>query len=239
MDISVYKTTMAEILMLLTLSAPLAAYAAEPATTWNFEVSLDNKPIGYHSFELATVGDKKVLSSAADFEVRFLFFTAFRYQHRSREVWQDNCLRSIDARTDSNGKEFEVRGATNEGRFVLKSPQMPAPVDECVASFAYWDRELLGRDRLLNSQTGEYLDVTIEARPGRTVPVGDTEVPAEILHIAARGVDIELSYAADSGEWLGLRSTLNNGRTLVYKRDESDLDRTARIAAAHSSGVTP
>ncbi len=203
---------------------------ADNADEWNFDVFLDGKEIGFHSFELDRVNDAHVLRSEADFKVKILFLTAFRYEHENREVWRDGCLRSIEARTDSNGRKFSVSGTVEDGQFVLESAQGVEPVADCVATFAYWDRELLERDRLLNSQTGEYLDVSIEEKQNSTYRLGEREVAAEQLHLTARGVDIVLTYAARSGEWLGLESRLDNGRTLTYRRSADDLDST-RLAA--------
>ena len=44
------------------------------------------------------------LTSEAHFRVRFLFIDAYRYEHRARERWQGDCLESLEARTDTNGK---------------------------------------------------------------------------------------------------------------------------------------
>lgn len=193
---------------------------------WNFDVYLDDKEIGFHTFELDRVDDALVLHSEAVFKVKVLFLTAFRYEHNNREVWRDGCLRSIEARTDANGKEFNVKGVVDDGGFLLESADGRAPIDDCVATFAYWDRDLLERDRLLNSQTGEYLDVEFEEKPDATYRLGQREVDAERVHVSARGVDIVLTYAAGSGEWLALESRLQNGRTLSYRRSAEDLGPT-------------
>lgn len=206
--------------------------AGGDAAEWNFDVYLDGKEIGFHTFELDRVDGARVLRSEADFKVKFLFLTAFRYEHDNREVWRDGCLTSIEAYTNANGKRFDVRGAVEDGQFMLESEQGPEPVDDCVGTFAYWDRELLERDRLLNAQTGEYLDVQLEPRPDTTYSVGERDVEAELVHVSAKGVDIVLTYAAANGEWLALESTLKNGRTLKYRRSAADLESAGRVAVA-------
>ena len=208
----------------------VGAASGVDAAEWNFDVYLDDREIGFHSFELDEVDGARVLLSEADFRVKFLFLTAFSYEHDNREVWRDGCLTSIEARTNANGKRFNVRGAAEDGRFMLESDQGPAPVDDCVGTFAYWDRELLERDRLLNAQTGEYLEVRLEPKPNTTYAVGERDIDAELVHVTAKGVDIVLTYASATGEWLALESTLKNGRTLSYRRSAADLQSAGRVA---------
>jgi hypothetical protein len=78
--------------------------AAESATrNWNFSVYLDDKPIGYHRFELRQQGEHSELRSTARFDVKVLFINAYKYVHDDSESWQSDCLQSMTASTDDNG----------------------------------------------------------------------------------------------------------------------------------------
>lgn len=203
-----------------------------PGGQWNFDVFLDNKEIGYHRFELRELENGRLLRSDADFKVKILFVTAFDYEHQNSELWNDGCLQSIVARTESNGKLFEVLGKVENEQFVVETASGEAALNECVASFAYWDRSLLERGRLLNSQTGEYLEVGMSALPAAELEIGDSRVPTDRIRLSAGDLDLVVSYAAGTGEWLGLDSKLKNGRTLKYRRDPAELGGPARVALA-------
>ena len=127
-----------------------------PKKQWQFEVALDGKPIGSHTFELQHDGSKQVLTTEASFDVKFLFITAFRYRHQNTEIWSNGCLSSIDASTDSNGQQFDVRGEIGNGRFDVIGAEGSMTLPGCVQTFAYWNPAILESQRLLNSQTGEY-----------------------------------------------------------------------------------
>lgn len=213
----------------LMLMSPVAANNA-PGEVWNFDVFLDNREIGYHRFELRELERGQLLSSEADFKVKFLFITAFDYAHQNSELWQNGCLKSIDARTESNGKLFEVLGKTEGEQFVIETESGQATVAECVATFAYWDRDLLERGRLLNPQTGEYLDVKLAELPDADLEIGDQRVQTEKVQLSAKGLNLVVSYSARTGEWLGLDSTLDNGRTLRYRRKPAELGRAGPAA---------
>ena len=106
---------------LLAAMLPMAASATMESRSWDFRVLLDGDRIGYHRFELIDDGDLRRLTSEAKFDVRFLFVNAFRYRHKNTEVWDDGCLQSIDARTQSNGKKLAVLGERErQDRFRLK-----------------------------------------------------------------------------------------------------------------------
>ncbi len=204
------------------LSAVLAVAVSLPAAasvndrTWRFDVLLDGKPIGYHTFELDEQGERAVLKSKASFDVKFLFVTAFRYRHESTEVWSDNCLASIDATTDSNGKQQAVRGRSEAERFRLERPADSA-LPDCVRTFAYWNPAVLESERLLNSQTGIYEAVTVTLEGQETLDVAGTRVEAERYRLATRGGDIKLWYSVEDQTWLALEAPAKGGRTLAYR----------------------
>ena len=70
----------------LLLILPVMGWAKE----WNFNVSLDGKPIGEHRFVLDETGNQKQLSSEARFNVKFLFLmhinTCTRPTRNGREL---------------------------------------------------------------------------------------------------------------------------------------------------------
>lgn len=224
-------------LVALGVALPAIAEPAPPKT-WNFEVYLDEREIGFHRFDLRDAGEGLRMESTARFEVRFIVVTAFEYDHSNTELWQDGCLERIEARTNSNGKRFSVSGETRGDGFVLATGSGTTRVDECVGSFAYWDRRLLERSRLLNSQTGEYLEVDLDPLPGGSMKIGDREIQVNRYQLSARGMDIRLAYAADSGEWVALDSIVAGGRTLRYRRSPADFMGPAGLALAGTPSAT-
>jgi len=204
----------------LLLSALCAAVGARAASAspreWNFTALLDGKEIGYHRFVLSDTADGQELRGEAQFDVKFLFFDAYRYAHESRERWRGNCLQSIAARTDDNGRPFAVRGTAIDGRFLLQGARQPETLPACVMTFAYWNPQMLRQTRLLNAQNGDYLDVRVTARGMEPVRVRGAEVPAERYALRAKGIAIDLWYSLDQ-DWLALESVSANGRHLRYE----------------------
>lgn len=224
-----------QLLAALLLALSTAAGAAQPPAEWRFEVLLNDKPIGFHTFSLRDEGDRQVLETEANFDVKVLFVTAFRYRHENVETWRDGCLSSVRARTDSNGKKLEVMGERQDDGFSLDRSDNEEPLGDCVKSFAYWNPAILEADRLLNTQTGEYEDVAITNRITDRFPVGDEQVDAVRYTLTAKGGDITLWYAANDGRWLGLEAPAKGGRRIRYLPVELPGQDDLRIVVAARS----
>ncbi len=194
-----------------------AAVAASQAREWNFTVYLDEREIGEHRFRVFETDGLQQVRSEARFDVRILFFDAYRYRHRSDEAWRGDCLVSIEARTDDNGDTQQVSGEARETHFQVRTDAGQAQLPACVMSFAYWDPDFLQAPRLLNAQTGEYLPVQVQALGADEVQARGARVPARRYAVVA-GEDFRIDlWYSQAGEWLALESTTGSGRTLRYR----------------------
>ena len=211
---------------LLKLSATIAlsatsyigtASAENYSADWNFEVRLNNKPIGFHNFSLTGDGERQTLTTEAQFDVKFLFIKAFSYRHDNTEVWADGCLDSINATTDNNGDFLAVRGQRYENVLEVSSQAGDQLLGECVQSFAYWNPDILGSSRLLNSQTGELEDVDVIMESLDPIDVNGETIEAIRYRLDAKAGAVTLWYSNDeSRRWLALEAPAKGGRTIRY-----------------------
>lgn len=197
-------------------AALTAATAAAKGQKWEFQVYLNDAAIGHHHFAVRENGAERELTTEARFDVKLLFINAYRYVHDANERWRGNCLASLNARTDDNGKQSIVNAREQGERVSIDSPRGREALDGCVMSFAYWNPEILRQTRLLNSQTGQYEAVNITALGGEKITVRGTPVQARRYRISGPKNPIDLWYGMDQS-WLALQSTLDGGRTLRYE----------------------
>jgi hypothetical protein len=188
---------------------------------WNFKVYLNDDPIGFHNFRLDPNDDGYRISTEARFEVDFLFFTAYRYQHENVEVWENGCLQRIESRTNDNGDEFRVVGHRDDGEFELTATGDDESLDaDCVRTFAYWDLEKLKSSQLLNAQTGDFVRVEVERVARENLEMNGRTIEADRYRVDSDDVDLQLWYTPE-GEWLKLTSNVRNGRQLRYELTET------------------
>jgi hypothetical protein len=208
----------AAILLSIALStAP--AHADDAETTvgrWEFNVYLNNKRIGKHLFEVTNVDGQQQVQSTANFKYTILRIPAYRYEHTNQERWSNDCLLGIDASTNANGNRIQVSGQKTGSTFVLAGEAGDVSLPECVMTFAYWNPAFLEQVKLLNPQTGEYVEVRIEELASEMLEVRGKKVAATRFRLTADKVDMTLWYSGDK-EWLALESVAKGGRIIRYE----------------------
>ena len=211
-----HRMVVALTLLVSFLSAPFHAEAnAGVEHQWRFKVYLDDKPIGYHHFTISQAGELKQLATQAQFDVEFLNISFFKYRHDNIERWSSQCLNSITSTTDENGTLFRVDGSVTKTGFLLSSNAGNTTLPACISTFAYWDKSFLQHNRLLNSQTGEYLEVDVAELPEQSFMIGNASVAVNRYRLTADEIDIEVWYSGND-QWLGLQSTTDKGRLIRY-----------------------
>ncbi len=206
------------VIIALALGASAADAAVEDIDTssWNFALYIDDRKVGYHSYELTNSGGVSTLTSEARFNVKLLFVTLYQYQHSNHEIWSDGCLVQIESSTDANGKVTAVDGQIEGGGFELNTKVNEDSHSDCVKSFAYWNPKLLDSPHLLNPQTGKIVPVTFALAGAESVIINNENVPAERYRLKTDEVDIDVWYA-DGDRWIGLQSTTKEGRIICYE----------------------
>jgi hypothetical protein len=204
-------------LFALTIAAPVPAQErTDGVANWDFDVYLDDKKVGKHFFTVSEAGGVKHVQSEANFKVKILFISAYRYEHSAAERWTDNCLVEFDASTNANGKRIQVSGEQTGAGFLVERGDNPIELPECVMTFAYWNPEFLDQPRLLNPQTGEYVDVYVEQAGNEMLEVHGQLVVARRFKLTANDVDLTLWYSPDD-VWLALESVAKGGRIIRYE----------------------
>ncbi len=200
----------------LTAAAVRADEVGDTVGRWDFNVYLNDKRIGKHLFEVTSVDGHERVQSTARFKYTILRIPAYRYEHSNQERWSDGCLQGIDANTNANGKRIQVSGQMTGSSFVVDSGESELSLPECVMTFAYWNPAFLEQARLLNPQTGKYMDVNVEELAGEVLEVRGQKVPATRYRLTADKVDMTLWYSGDR-QWLALESVAKGGRIIRYE----------------------
>lgn len=207
------------LLGLFGLAFSATAPATDPAgemTQWTFNVYLNEKKVGEHLFTVSESAGIKEVQSEAKFTYRILLVPAYRYEHSAAERWSDECLLELSARTDANGERLEVSGKRTGSGFRVQRGDSPVELPECVMTFAYWNPNFLTQPRLLNPQTGEFVDVTVEKVGDEELEVRGRPVDATRFRLTAYDVDLTLWYSRDN-EWLALESVAEGGNIIRYE----------------------
>jgi hypothetical protein len=183
---------------------------AEQQKRWDFNVSLNGRDVGSHSFVVSGKGGDRTVSSSMRLDFRVLLVKKVSYQHQASEVWQDGCLTEVSSETQRNGKAYSVQAnAVDDGLSVINNTGVEI-IEGCVRGFAYWHPQWMQAPRLLNVETGKYVPVTLS----QTVSP-DNNITH--LTITTAKTDIHLEYDA-AGDWMSLQTRLPLAGELRYQR---------------------
>ena len=215
------KRRIAVFVMILLAGLVIAAQAQsaesdELVGRWDFNVYLNDKKVGKHLFEVTEVDGMKRVESEANFKYKILFIPAYRYEHTNSERWADNCLVRFEARTNANGKRMQARGQKNDAGFKVAGKDGLVDLPECIMTFAYWNPKFLEQQKLLNPQSGEYLDVEIEQLEAAALTVRGKTVTANRYRVIADKMNLTVWYS-DDNQWLALESVAKGGNVIRYE----------------------
>jgi len=201
---------MKKIICAVALVISNSTYAEE----WNFDAVLNDKVIGQHTF----IYENEKTISNANFKFEYLFMD-FIYQHKSTETWQEGCLKTISSKTDDDGDLYEVSGHIGTDRFLVTTNNKTSELPSCVMTFAYGNPKILEQKKLMNSQSGEYLDVDIQFIREENHIVKGEDILTDLWRIEANIDDgdllIHLWYDKNMN-WVSLKSQTPIG-DMLYK----------------------
>lgn len=198
-------------------AAPLATAYAAHDQVWDFKVYLNDDPVGYDQFVLkAGEGGALSLEEHTHLDIKVLFVTAYRFSHDSTESWSGDCLRTISAQTDDDGKPFKLEGRGGANEFSLEAGGRKQALPACIMNYAYWNPAILRQKKLLNDQTGEYETVTVSKLGEEPLAVRGESVSAQRYRISGIKYPVDLWYV-DGKDLVALEFAVDGGRKLRYR----------------------
>ena len=195
----------------LALAGAATAHAADGTRVYAFTALLDGKPIGEHRFTVVTEGATRRVTVDADFNVKFLGFTAYRYRHHAEEQWAGDCLAALQSTTDDDGKPARVKLVKTGDNLDITTTAGTKSASGCLMTYAYWNPALRTQSRLLNPQNGQIDAVKVERVATGRIAVGGKDVAADDWRITGGESPIDIWLDAQ-GDWVGLDSVVAKGK---------------------------
>jgi hypothetical protein len=136
-----------------------------------FDAYRSGTKIGTHTLRFAQEGERLLVDISIEFKGK-AFIIPFSYSHRNREVWLGQKLISLDSRTVSNGKVSTLQARADGNMLKLVVDGKPGLAAQ-MFSTSYWNGDTLNQKRLLNSQKGDVIDLTLEGASQVRAPKAD------------------------------------------------------------------
>ena len=199
-----------------------AADAAQTATAprFAFDVLRKGERFGDHSITLDQREDGLHVSVSIRLKVKFAFVTVFRYEHDNHEVWRDGRLVSLSSTTNRNGTDLFVEARRVDGGYEIETKDGTTRVEAETGLMptSYWHPGTPDRDRLLNTQTGKVMAMSVTAGDITQVEgPGDTAIEARRYHLKSESTEFDLWYDADRCLAKIQFQAPNDGSTIRYR----------------------
>jgi hypothetical protein len=192
------------------LMNPFLARASENQFELNFDVFLNGKLMGWHSYKVSDSQGHMEVESKTQLRGRIFVIKRVDYKHQSNEKWSHGCLQSLNSETKSGKEKTTIQGTLTDDGFVVNQNGSSRLLPACTRTFAYWKPDLLQADFLLNPDTGRHLPVTFDKQSvedGIAVTLKTQKQP------------IILKYD-HSGNWLTLESKVKSIIPIKYLRSK-------------------
>lgn len=199
----------------ITATAGWAQSNAPATDKLAFEVLRKGKPIGTHTIAFTPNGNNLQVDIDIRLDVKFLMFNAYSYRHKNQEIWRDGRLVQIETKTDDDGENFFVNGRANGEGFDVNSSAGEATAPATIIPTSYWDPAIVEQNKLLNTQNGELLEVSVASGDETEIVVGDETVDAR-HYVMSGDLDLELWYDSD-GILSRIRFEASDGSTIDYR----------------------
>jgi len=155
---------------------------AEPATCpppergLNFSILNDQSDVGELSLTVTRSDVTTTIDLAMDIKISLFAIPAYRYRHRSREIWTAGALLHSRARSDDNGRIKEVEMKNLGDRYLIHSDDGPIRMQGARLSELLWCEALAKTGPVISTLTGSlddypftFIGAEMLAHKGRSV----------------------------------------------------------------------
>ncbi|MBK66787.1 MAG: hypothetical protein CMP22_01490 [Rickettsiales bacterium] len=186
--------------LVLTFSSPdaFAKTNFKPSyETIAFDVYRDDELFGTHDITFTTNEDGTV---TAEIEIilvaKVLGFDAYNYDHVNTETWRDNRLIKLSSKTIEDGEQDQVEVTVRQDHLDVRGSKFVGNRPMGTFSTSYWNRNIVGKTELINSQTGEIVVLDFE-------PLKKEQAIKAGSHCYKTSGDLELTlcYDVQTNKW--------------------------------------
>lgn len=199
-------------------TAPSAArWQPAPGDVIRFNVLRQGQAFGTHTvrFETAASG---ALVARTEVELRAGLgpITLYRYDLDATETWLNGELQSVSGQVNDDGNKRTVFAARSGGALSVKGSDFTGTAPAGVVPASHWNYAQTQVRKLLSTEDGEILDVTVDRVGRETIRAGGKTIEANRYRLDS-AVDVDLWYD-DAGRWVKLAFKAR-GQSIEYVLD--------------------
>lgn len=175
-----------------------------------FDIKRKGKNIGSHEVLFENIDGVLHVEAQTKIRVRFLFFTAFKFDYHSKETWNNGRLISLNSVTNDNGKKSEV--ILNQDI----SDKVNQNSNKAIFTTNHWNPNVLSSNLVLNTITGKSNNIDVSNVGWEMIPALNGELKAA-HHVYQGDLNDISSWYDEKWRWVGLSFKGRDGSTIFYQ----------------------
>ena len=157
------------LLLTLGLTGVASAAGVPKDGVLEFDIVRNGEAIGTHTYRFDCSGDRTEVRIKTDINFRLFFIPVYRFEHESKEIWQDGKLNSLESNTNENGTPVKLLVHRDEDSLMVYGEDGNLHVDREIIPASLWNRLVLDRSQTLTTISGNVKKFEVEY-------VGETEL---------------------------------------------------------------
>ena len=135
----------AAFLLALGLTGAASAAGVPEDGVLAFDIVRNGEAIGTHTYRFDRSGGRTEVRIKTDINFRLFFIPVYRFEHESKEVWQDGRLDSLESNTNENGTPVKLQVHRDEDSLMVYGEDGNLHVDREIIPASLWNRLVLDR----------------------------------------------------------------------------------------------
>ena len=184
----------------------------------SFNIKRNGNQIGSHEVNFKTSDEQLIIEATTKIRVKFLFFTAYKFDYKAKEIWQNGELVSLLSQTNDNGKRSEVK--LDYGTDIVNATNYDVTfsntLDGMIYTTNHWNPNVLKANVVLNTVTGKLNQVQINQMGEEMVPIGSNKRIA-IHHRYDGDLNNISTWYDEKLRWVGLNFKGKDGSIISYE----------------------
>ena len=186
-----YKIIIILILLISPFSVKAHVQHYEDLNRIEFDIFRNNKHIGKHIFSFKISGEKLLVDSEINFEIKKFGIVLYKYHVKGTEVYKDGKLIRFNSKTNQNGKNKYVNLIFKDNEYIIdgSSYKGKAPIDFMLGT--WWNHSIVKASAQISAVSGRIIKQKVTFLGKETVKFGEKNY--NTLHFNFSSTDKKLN----------------------------------------------
>lgn len=180
-----------------------------------YTVTRNGTPIGSHVYTFNRDGERVRVDIRTDIDFRLLSVPIYRFKHESHEVWVGDRLIRMVSKTNDNGDPVKIEVRADGAILKVENRQESVNVDADAIPASLWNREVVDRERLLNTVNGEVMTTKVTDLGEETLTTAGESITARRFRLSG-DYNRDLWYDIRDGKLVRVRFEAADGSEVEY-----------------------